>query len=54
MRLLEAAGREQAPLPGSFLAVAIELLRLENVGWERDTAVKPQEEPSYTLPASEE
>jgi phage tail-like protein len=33
-------------------AVAIQSLRLENEGWERDYTVQEPTEPSYTLPAS--
>jgi phage tail-like protein len=33
-------------------AVAIQMLKLENEGWERDTSVVEPTEPSYTLPAS--
>lgn len=32
-------------------AVAIETLKLENEGWERDTSVIEPSEPSFTLPA---
>lgn len=33
-------------------AVAIQMLKLENEGWERDTTVEEPDEPSFTLPAS--
>ena len=33
-------------------AVAIQMLKLENEGWERDTSVTEPTEPSFTLPAS--
>lgn len=33
-------------------AVAIQSLKLENEGWERDTSVQEPTEPSFTLPAS--
>ena len=33
-------------------AVAIQHLKLENEGWERDTSVTEPKEPSFTLPAS--
>ena len=33
-------------------AVAIQSLKLENEGWERDTSVVEPDEPSFTLPAS--
>ncbi len=33
-------------------AVAIHVLKLENEGWERDTSVGEDSEPSFTLPAS--
>jgi phage tail-like protein len=33
-------------------AVAIQSLKLENEGWERDTSVQEPAEPSFTLPAS--
>ena len=32
-------------------AVAIQMLRLENEGWERDTTVSESAEPGFTLPA---
>jgi hypothetical protein len=32
--------------------VAIQALKLENEGWERDTSVQPPDEPQYTLPAN--
>jgi hypothetical protein len=32
--------------------VAIQTLKLENEGWERDTSVQPPDEPQYTLPAN--
>ncbi len=32
-------------------AVAIQSLKLENEGWERDTSIQEPTEPSYTLPA---
>jgi phage tail-like protein len=32
-------------------AVAIQTIKLENEGWERDTSVHEPSEPSYTLPA---
>jgi phage tail-like protein len=31
--------------------VAIQVLKLENEGWERDTTVEEPDEPSFTLPA---
>ena len=33
-------------------AVAIQSLKLENEGWERDTSIPEPTEPSFTLPAS--
>lgn len=33
-------------------AVAIQSLKLENEGWERDTTIAEPTEPSFTLPAS--
>lgn len=33
-------------------AVAIQMLKLENEGWERDTSIEEPDEPSFTLPAS--
>ena len=33
-------------------AVAIQSLKLENEGWERDTSILEPTEPSFTLPAS--
>ena len=33
-------------------AVAIQILTLENEGWERDTTEQEPTEPGYTLPAS--
>jgi phage tail-like protein len=39
-------------LDGNGNAVAIQSLKLENEGWERDTSVQEPTEPSYTLPAS--
>ncbi len=33
-------------------AVAIQHIKLENEGWERDTSVKEPTEPSYTVPSS--
>jgi hypothetical protein len=32
-------------------AVAIQHIKLENEGWERDTAVTEPKEPSFTIPA---
>ena len=32
-------------------AVAIQMLKLENEGWERDLAVKEPTEPTFTVPA---
>jgi phage tail-like protein len=39
-------------LDGSGNAVAIQTLKLENEGWERDTSVTEPTETSFTLPAS--
>jgi phage tail-like protein len=39
-------------LDGSANAVAIQHLKLENEGWERDTSVTEPTEASYSLPAS--
>jgi phage tail-like protein len=39
-------------LDGIGNAVAIQMLKLENEGWERDTSVAEPDEPSFTLPAS--
>ena len=39
-------------LDGLGNAVAIQSIKLENEGWERDTSVKEPTEPSFTLPAS--
>jgi phage tail-like protein len=39
-------------LDGSDNAVAIQILRLENEGWERDTGVTEPTETSFTLPAT--
>lgn len=39
-------------LDGAGNAIAIQTIKLENEGWERDTSVKEQKEPSFTLPAS--
>ncbi len=39
-------------LDGSGNAVAIQTLKLENEGWERDTGVTEPTETSFTLPAS--
>lgn len=33
-------------------AVAIQMLKLENEGWERDTTIAEPDEPSFTLPSS--
>jgi hypothetical protein len=33
-------------------AVAIQHIKLENEGWERDDSVSEPSEPSFTLPAS--
>jgi phage tail-like protein len=33
-------------------AVAIQSIKLENEGWERDYSVKAPAEPSFTLPSS--
>lgn len=38
-------------LDANSSAVAIQRLRLENEGWERDTSVKEPTEPTYTLPS---
>jgi phage tail-like protein len=38
-------------LDASANAVAIQTLKLENEGWERDTAVTEPEEPTFTEPA---
>lgn len=37
-------------MDGNGNAVAISMLKLENEGWERDTAVGEPTEPSFTLP----
>lgn len=37
-------------LDASGNAVAIQMLKLENEGWERDTAVKEPDEPTFTIP----
>jgi len=37
-------------LDGNGNSVAIQTLKLENEGWERDTSVAPPEEPHFTLP----
>jgi phage tail-like protein len=39
-------------LDGSDNAIAIQTLKLENEGWERDTGVTEPTETSFTLPAS--
>jgi hypothetical protein len=39
-------------LDGMGNAIAIQTLKLENEGWERDTSVAEPTETSYTLPAS--
>jgi len=39
-------------LDASGNAVAIQSLKLETEGWERDTSVQDPPEPSFTLPAS--
>ncbi|HEY0044651.1 MAG TPA: phage tail protein [Allosphingosinicella sp.] len=39
-------------LDGNGNAVAIQMLKLENEGWERDTTITEPTEPSFTLPAS--
>ena len=39
-------------MDGNGNAVAIQMLKLENEGWERDTSVAEPTEPSFTLPAS--
>jgi phage tail-like protein len=33
-------------------ATAIQLIRLENEGWERDTSVAEPQEPSFDFPAA--
>jgi phage tail-like protein len=40
-----------ADLDANANAVAIQHIRLENEGWERDTAVNEPAEPSFTEPA---
>ncbi len=42
----------QPELDANGNAVAIQSIKLENEGWERDTSVKAPAEPSFTLPAS--
>ncbi len=44
--------RAMPELDANANAVAIQSLKLENEGWERDTSVPEPTEPSYTLPAS--
>jgi phage tail-like protein len=39
-------------MDGNGNAVAIQMLKLENEGWERDTSIAEPAEPSFTLPAS--
>jgi phage tail-like protein len=39
-------------LDGMGNAIAIQSIKLENEGWERDTSVTEPDEPSFTLPAS--
>lgn len=39
-------------LDASANAVAIQMIKLENEGWERDTSVKAPKEPSFLEPAS--
>jgi phage tail-like protein len=39
-------------MDGNGNAVAIQMLRLENEGWERDTSIAEPAEPGFTLPAS--
>lgn len=39
-------------LDGSGNAVAIQTIKIENEGWERDTSVAEPTEPTYTLPSS--
>lgn len=39
-------------MDGNGNAVAIQSLKLENEGWERDTSIKSLTEPSFTLPES--
>lgn len=39
-------------MDGNGNAVAIQTLKLENEGWERDTSVTASDEPGFTLPAS--
>ncbi len=34
-------------------AILIQSMTVENEGWERDTSVKPDAEPRFTLPASD-
>jgi phage tail-like protein len=40
----------QADLDGNANAVLIQTIKLENEGWERDTAVGEPSEPSFTEP----
>ena len=45
---------EYHPLPeldANANAIAIQMIKLENEGWERDTSVTEPTEPSFTLPA---
>jgi phage tail-like protein len=44
--------RAEPELDANDNAVAIQSLKLENEGWERDTSMQEPTEPSYTLPAS--
>jgi phage tail-like protein len=39
-------------MDGNGNALAIQMLKLENEGWERETSVAEPTEPSFTLPAS--
>jgi phage tail-like protein len=42
---------QSAPdLDANANAIAIQHIKLENEGWERDVAVKDQAEPSFTVP----
>ena len=39
-------------MDGNGSAVAIQSLKLENEGWERDSSVTEPTEPRFTLPSS--
>jgi phage tail-like protein len=50
-RCWPSAFRALPDLDGKGDAVAIESLRLENEGWERDLSIEEPPDPSFTLPA---